>query len=97
MNDGMVYSYNGVYAMTNKSNRTYQIIIVMPEQTAITLIDTKEASKSKPQLLNKINTFLAALHRVIVDITGKEIITMVELPDHTLDDILEQIIKDNSI
>lgn len=97
MNNGMVYSYNGVYAMTNSDNMTYQIIIVTPEHLGITLIDTREISKTKTQLIDKIEVFLELLHSVIVETTGRAQVPARDFTDHTLDDIREQIIKDNSL
>lgn len=97
MMNGMVYGYNGVYAMTNAENRTFQIIIVTPEHLGITLIDTKEVSKTKKQLISQIEIFLTVLHSVIVEVTGKALVPARDFPDHSLDDIREQIIKENSI
>lgn len=97
LRDGMVYGYNGVYALTNAANKTYQIIIITPEHLGITLIDTKEVSKTKKQLINQIEIFLTALHKVIVDVTGRGKVPVREFLDHSLDDIREQIIKDNSL
>ena len=97
MSNGMVYAYNGVYAMTNSDNMTYQIITVTPEHLGIALIDTKEISKTKKGLINQIETFLTSLHRVIVETTGRAQVPVRDFSDHTLDDIREQIIKDNSL
>jgi hypothetical protein len=97
MSNGMVYAYNGVYAMTNSDNMAYQIIIVTPEHLGITLIDTKEISKIKKELINKIEIFLTLLHRVIVETTGRAQVPVRDFSDHSLDDIREQIIKDNSL
>ena len=95
--DGVVYGYNGVYAMTNKANKAYQIIIVSPDQFGITLIDTKELSKTMRRLIQQIEIFLSALHRVIIGVTSSGKIPTREFDEHTLDDIREQIIIDNSL
>ena len=97
MRDGMVYGYNGVYALTNVANKTYQIIIVTPEHLGITLIDTREVSKTKKRLITQIEIFVTALHKVIVTVSGNGLSPVREFPEHSLDDIREQILKDNSL
>ena len=97
MKDGNVYVFNGIYVMTNSENRAFQIITVRPEQFGITLIDTKETSKTKKRLVQQIEIFITRLHRAIMGLKGSDNLLSKEFPDNSIDDIRESILKDNSL
>lgn len=90
--NGYVYYFNNVYAFSNEKNQVREVIISDKNKLGLILIDTKEASKTKKQLIKKLEEFLELLNIKMVELSEKNIIDVVFLSDKTTEDIREEVI-----
>lgn len=92
LKNGYVYYFNNVYAFSNEKNQVREVIISDKNKLGLILIDTKEASKTKRQLIKKLEEFLELLNIKLVELSEKNIIDIVILSDKTTEDIREEVI-----
>jgi len=90
--DGIVYYFNGVYAIGDLKNKIKEIIIIRDAPSEIVIIDTKKVSKSLVPLLE---SYVVLLNGVSIELAENGTIDIQCHEHHTVDDIREQIIIDN--
>lgn len=95
--NGYVYYFDGVYAFSDEKNQVGEVIISDRNKLGLILIDTKEASKTKKQLIKKLEEFLEILNMKMVELSKKNTIDIMFLSDRTTDDIKEEILLQHAV
>lgn len=95
--NGYVYYFDGVYAFSNEDNQVKEVMISDKNKLGLILIDTKEASKTKKQLIRKLEEFLKLLNTRMVELSEGNAVDVALLSDRTTEDIKEEIILQHAV
>lgn len=96
--DGIIYSYNGVHAVSDASNLVSEIIIIDESRFGVTILKTKEISNKNSYLAVKLTNYLNTLSAIIVkDMIQNDKVKATDLTKFSVHDFKEQMIKENSI
>ena len=96
LSDGIAYCYDDVYSIGGKDNKIYQVIITGNDRAGITIIDTKTIGKVNKKLHNELGFYFTTLYDILMDPVFQDCIDVDSFTSHTVADIREQIIIDNS-
>tara|TARA_S200002703_G_scaffold111500_1_gene97126 strand:+ start:145 stop:546 length:402 start_codon:yes stop_codon:yes gene_type:complete len=95
--DGFVYYKDGVYALTDSNNKAFEVIISVPTQLGITIIDTSKISATHKILTRQLVTYLTLLHEFLIRKTKDKVFDIITYNDRTINEIKEKIIVEHSI
>lgn len=97
LDNGFVYYYNGVYAISDSENQVREVVISDKNKLGMILIDTKAASKKNKQLIRKLEEFLTLLNKRMVELSDGSLVNIQLLSDYTVDDIKEEIMIQHAV
>jgi hypothetical protein len=96
LSDGIVYYFNGVYSFGDLKNQINHIIITGLDKGGIIYLDTKTIAKKGNKLVGELLLYLETINAIIVNLSNYHKISIEFYESHSLNDMREQIIIDNT-